>query len=621
MAANVLPPRLKKTDSLKLDKSKSSLEILMQMGFTKQRSEKAIAATGDRGVQLASDWLLSHVNDPNLDSNEPRQYMLYLCPVGPLQKQLTVFFEKSLTICGWNGAHSYFPHITLTPFFTVEDSKVSVLKHALNKAESVLKQAPGSLQLDFFSQNNFIGLFVPDTYFRYLSEVVSQFSAELKKAGISMETHKKQLHITLAYQYAASQNDTLNKLAKEIDLGAPCQWDLRIYSRDPRFAKHEVRKVIKAYKPGLIDELELIDGDFILVDPQEYAQSKDQWYQGTSWLTGTSGMFPGPYTVRTAETWTWTLHGSLPLTDANAAIAVEANGHDLYDNLWRDHRDGLYAKVVKKNSGPEKKKEPRKLYVMRHGERIDFIFGRDWCEKCFDASGNYKRIDLNMPKTILKRNNFLDNVKDAPLTTIGQMQTLITGEFLQENGTVINHVYVSPAFRCVQTATGILKGLGVSLPLHIEPGLFEWMGWYQLGLPKWFTPQELQQHGFNVDTSYVPYISGPKLDYDETIELYYKRSGEIAKKILKKHELDGGNVLIVGHAGTLDVCTRHVLGKSPRSSSEFHDICPKVPYCGMCVCQEDMHSKKWSLQQDFVPPLTHGQNKLNTSGIIQLLKS
>ena len=40
--------------------------------------------------------------------------------------------------------------------------------------------------------------------------------------------------------------------------------------------------------------------------------------------------------------------------------------------------------------------------------------------------------------------------------------------------------------------------------LHVEPGIFEWLGWYQLGLPKWFTPAELKSHGYNIDVNYKP---------------------------------------------------------------------------------------------------------------------
>jgi len=63
--------------------------------------------------------------------------------------------------------------------------------------------------------------------------------------------------------------------------------------------------------PGAPDELEMCDGDFIFMEEKELEISTDGWYLGTSWMTGCTGMFPGVYTERTAETETWTMHRSL----------------------------------------------------------------------------------------------------------------------------------------------------------------------------------------------------------------------------------------------------------------------------------------------------------------------
>ena len=71
----------------------------------------------------------------------------------------------------------------------------------------------------------------------------------------------------------------------------------------------QVRKVVKAYKASLEDELDLFVGDYIFMDPAEAERSEDGWYTGSSWVSGMVGLFPGTYTQKTAQTWAWALHG------------------------------------------------------------------------------------------------------------------------------------------------------------------------------------------------------------------------------------------------------------------------------------------------------------------------
>lgn len=57
---------------------------------------------------------------------------------------------------------------------------------------------------------------------------------------VQVEPHKKQLHVTLAYNFPSDRLSSLEKLAKGIEVKLGCDWLAVLFSRDIRFANHEV---------------------------------------------------------------------------------------------------------------------------------------------------------------------------------------------------------------------------------------------------------------------------------------------------------------------------------------------------------------------------------------------
>lgn len=701
-----LPPRKNPTPTRISKQHLTPLQTLLQMGFQKHRAEKALASTGNRGVQIASDWLLAHVNDPSIDECIPREYILYACPTGPFLHQLEEFWNKSRLLCGWNGAHNYVPHITLVSFFKAPDECALQLSKALKQVVDMagaLLDRP--IKLELYMSPNFMGFFVAEDDANYLKRLALQYVKESSNSiisdtyeqldaivacfpwcgavssgnrciprssrSISLEPHVKSLHLTLAYQFPQSQFNALKTLVESLDPSCASSWELRLYSRDPRLATKQVHKVLYPHSPHEIDELELRIGDFIYLNSDSVDNSCDGWVEGISWLTGMTGYLPVNYTERTAESDAWTMHRVVQLsksitpsltsveeidivdgrslsTDQDERRDLHPVGHhdiiegssfteesDLsaerflrksiinrcveipsvlqptnpstdFDNdadidspsMQSDKKDSSTSQMATKN---------RKIYIMRHGERVDFTFGT-WIPYCFDEFNNYVRKDLNMPKSLPKRKNCPEGWQnDSPLTNIGLFQAKLVGEAMYEAGVHVDHVFCSPAYRCVQTCTSALEGLKLNgkHKLRVEPGLFEWMAWYPDGVPDWCTLDELIEARYHIEKEYEPILTGTNLNdvIKETSEEFYNRNHECLLKIL---ESTTGNILIVAHATTLDTCSRQLIGENPRSTNELRQVIHKIPYCSLSVVEQI--SGEWKLVEPEFLPVTHSKN-------------
>ena len=66
------------------------------------------------------------------------------------------------------------------------------------------------------------------------------FNLYLSLPAINLEAHVKSLHITLAYHFDVAAYDELKMLVDDMQPSDHSSWELRLYSRDPRFANHQV---------------------------------------------------------------------------------------------------------------------------------------------------------------------------------------------------------------------------------------------------------------------------------------------------------------------------------------------------------------------------------------------
>jgi len=64
-----------------------------------------------------------------------------------------------------------------------EDALVSQLSHAIKKVAERATNAPETVEFDYFSSTNFIGLFITEQFAALLKQITTDFAEEMKKTG------------------------------------------------------------------------------------------------------------------------------------------------------------------------------------------------------------------------------------------------------------------------------------------------------------------------------------------------------------------------------------------------------------------------------------------------------
>ena len=162
------------------------------------------------------------------------QYIVYVCPVGELNRQLELYFAQSRELFGANKAHRYMPHCTLTGFFCDRSSSIGFYLDALERA---YQEAKSSLSLDVtikrlvFSKT-WHGL---ELQADGIKQAIANF-AGYERSPTRQESLrlKDWLHLSLAYGFDDRHGSELQQLAqKTIDLQSNVGWELRFYQKYP----------------------------------------------------------------------------------------------------------------------------------------------------------------------------------------------------------------------------------------------------------------------------------------------------------------------------------------------------------------------------------------------------
>ncbi|CAF1168816.1 unnamed protein product [Didymodactylos carnosus] len=234
---------------------------------------------------------------------------------------------------------------------------------------------------------------------------------------------------------------------------------------------------------------------------------------------------------------------------------------------------------------------PFRIVIIRHAERADAVLGSDWSKKSFDRNGRYIRFSEHLPDALPNRSYLHHYVIDVPLTNRGRMHAFKTGKALFLNGYAADICYVSPSLRCVQSAEGILSGMGrKGVPMQLEPGLFEcYLNDFKRTLC-FMTKDELAANGYNIDMKYqalMPFMR----PHDSQLD-YYERCRTIMDTITDRHQMSGGTVLIVAHAPSLEGLTRHLSGGKLQPEKLF-DIARRVPFLAMTIVEKNIAEGQW----------------------------
>ncbi|PJF21609.1 MAG: hypothetical protein CUN56_10215 [Phototrophicales bacterium] len=173
----------------------------------------------------------------------------------------------------------------------------------------------------------------------------------------------------------------------------------------------------------------------------------------------------------------------------------------------------------------------RKLYLVRHGERLDSV-DRTWRGEKYNP----------------------------PLSDTGLQQAHLLGDRLKSSP--IDLIVSSPYLRALQTANAIAQARHQRF--IVDEGVGEWQGKSMMPQCPTLTPPEHYKDDFHLmDLSHQSEVSPI---WGESVAQVFERYQKAVSALLKKYD---GNILIVGHGRTVTGIA-HVLTDKPEAYFQYH---------------------------------------------------
>eukprot|EP00186_Timspurckia_oligopyrenoides_P004079 CAMPEP_0182441566 /NCGR_PEP_ID=MMETSP1172-20130603/539_1 /TAXON_ID=708627 /ORGANISM="Timspurckia oligopyrenoides, Strain CCMP3278" /LENGTH=258 /DNA_ID=CAMNT_0024635927 /DNA_START=123 /DNA_END=899 /DNA_ORIENTATION=+ len=213
-----------------------------------------------------------------------------------------------------------------------------------------------------------------------------------------------------------------------------------------------------------------------------------------------------------------------------------------------------------------------RIILVRHGERVDFVTP-EW------------RKTAEFPS-------------DSPLTERGLRQALEAGEFLnkmsQTTTPPIEHFFVSPYLRTLQTCTNILASFPDSFSAQLHPACCEWL------YPDWGFPR-INYYSIGTEEQPIGYLDAvekvklsatfPRIALSEKVKVvptfpeselkvqergssFYKE--ELEPLLFERKDRKSVSVVLVSHGGIVESFTRAILSGC---GEEYNAI--GVSYCSV----------------------------------------